>query len=75
MYEDGYEKHLGLVKEWLAQFANLYCIGRYGQFRYNNMDHSMLTGMLAARAMLGEKVDPWSVNAEGEYIEEQRRED
>ena len=30
----------------------------------------MLTGMLAARAMLGEKVDPWSVNAEGEYIEE-----
>ena len=75
MYEDGYEKHLGLIKGWLAQFANLYCIGRYGQFRYNNMDHSMLTGMLAARAMLGENVDPWSVNAEGEYIEEKRGDD
>jgi protoporphyrinogen oxidase len=74
MYEDGYERHLGLIKEWLGQFANLYCIGRYGQFRYNNMDHSMLTGMLAVRAMLGEKVDPWSVNAEGEYIEEKRPE-
>ncbi|MCL4502607.1 MAG: FAD-dependent oxidoreductase, partial [Deltaproteobacteria bacterium] len=72
MYEDGYEKHLGLIKDWLAQFSNLYCIGRYGQFRYNNMDHSMLTGILAARAMLGENLDPWSVNAEGEYIEEKR---
>lgn len=59
----------------MGQFANLYCIGRYGQFRYNNLDHSMLTGMLALRALLGEKVDPWSVNPEGEYIEEKRRED
>lgn len=72
MYEDGYEKHLAVIKGWLAQFDNLYCIGRYGQFRYNNMDHSMMTGILAVRAMLGEKVDPWSVNAEGEYIEEKR---
>ena len=75
MYEDGYERHLRVIKEWLGQFANLYCIGRYGQFRYNNMDHSMLTGMLAVRALLGEKVDPWSVNLEGEYIEEKRHED
>jgi len=70
MYEDGYEKHLGQLKAWLAQFPNLFCIGRYGQFRYNNMDHSMLTGILAVRAMLGEEVDPWEVNAEGEYLEE-----
>ncbi len=70
MYEDGYEKHLAIIKGWLSQFANLYCIGRYGQFRYNNMDHSMMTGILAARRMLGEDADPWSVNAEGEYLEE-----
>jgi len=69
MYEDGYEKHLGIIKGWLAQFPNLYCIGRYGQFRYNNMDHSMMTGILAARRLLGENADPWSVNAEGEYLE------
>ena len=75
MYEDGYDRHLQVIKEWLGQFANLYCIGRYGQFRYNNMDHSMLTGMLAVRALLGEKVNPWSVNPEGEYIEEKRGED
>jgi protoporphyrinogen oxidase len=70
MYEDGYEKHLAVIKGWLSQFSNLYCIGRYGQFRYNNMDHSMMTGILAARRMLGEDADPWSVNAEGEYLEE-----
>ena len=70
MYEDGYEKHLAVIKGWLSQFPNLYCIGRYGQFRYNNMDHSMMTGILAARRMLGEDADPWSVNAEGEYLEE-----
>ncbi len=31
---------------------------------------SMMTGILAARRMLGEDADPWSVNAEGEYLEE-----
>jgi protoporphyrinogen oxidase len=70
MYEDGYERHLAVIREWLSQFLNLYCIGRYGQFRYNNMDHSMMTGILAARRMLGADADPWSVNAEGEYLEE-----
>lgn len=70
MYEDGYEKHLSIIRGWLSQFANLYCIGRYGQFRYNNMDHSMMTGILAARRMMGEDADPWSVNSEGEYLEE-----
>jgi hypothetical protein len=33
------------------------------------MDHAMMTGILAARRMLGQEVDPWSVNAEGEYLE------
>jgi protoporphyrinogen oxidase len=70
MYEDHYEKHLGILKGWLSQFANLDCIGRYGQFRYNNMDHSIMTGLLAVRRMLGAQVDPWSVNAEAAYLEE-----
>lgn len=70
MYEDNYAEHLRVIKDWLSGFNNLYCIGRYGQFRYNNMDHSMMTGLLAVRRMLGEEVDPWSVNAEGEYLEE-----
>jgi protoporphyrinogen oxidase len=70
IYEDGYLEHIAVLRDWLSQFPNLYCIGRYGQFRYNNMDHSMMTGILAVRRMLGLEVDPWSVNAEGEYLEE-----
>jgi len=73
MYENNYEKKLNIIKDWLSQFSNLHCIGRYGQFRYNNMDHSIMTGILAVRKMQGEDVDPWSVNADAEYIEEGQR--
>lgn len=34
-----------------------------------------MTGNLAARRMLGEDVNPWSVNAEAEYLEEKLRVD
>ena len=62
----------GKVREWLDGFGNLYCIGRNGQHRYNNMDHSMLCGIEAARALLGSsgKSAVWSVNTEDEYHEE-----
>ena len=61
----------GKVREWLDGFANLYCIGRNGQHRYNNMDHSMLCGMEAARALLGQggKSAVWNVNTEEECHE------
>jgi hypothetical protein len=36
------------------------------------MDHSIMTALLGARKLLGETVDPWSVNAEAEYHEENR---
>jgi len=70
IYHYGYAKHLAVVRDWLSGFVNLHCIGRFGQFRYNNMDHAMLTGLLAVRRLLGEEVDPWAVNAEAEYHEE-----
>ena len=61
----------GRVREWLDGFSNLYCIGRNGQHRDNNMDHSMLCGMEAVRALLGEtdKSSVWNVNTEEEYHE------
>jgi hypothetical protein len=43
--------------------------GRNGMHRYNNMDHSMLTGMLAARNLMGERHDLWRVNADEHYVE------
>ena len=75
MYEGRYKEKLDRIRDYLAQFPNLACAGRYGQFRYNNMDHSILTGMLAARRLLGADVDPWGVNEETEYHEEQRPEE
>ena len=61
----------GEVREWLDGFANLYCIGRNGQHRYNNMDHSMLCGIEAVRALLGQgdKSAVWNVNTEEAYHE------
>ena len=56
----------GKVREWLDSFSNLFCIGRNGQHRYNNMDHSMMCGIEAVRVLLGEtdKSSIWNVNTE-----------
>lgn len=67
----GSYKDFDKVKNYLDSIPNLFCIGRNGQHRYNNMDHSILTGFEAARAMIqgGEKEKIWSVNTENEYHE------
>ena len=61
----------GEVRTWLDTWQNLYCIGRNGQHRYNNMDHSMLCGLEAVRALLNAtpKSALWAVNTEEEYHE------
>jgi hypothetical protein len=38
--------------------------------RYNNQDHSMLTGLLAVKNLAGERHDLWNVNTERSYYEE-----
>ncbi len=63
---------LDQVKEFLNGIDNLYCIGRNGQHRYNNMDHSMLTAMVAVDAIrsgIADKSAVWAVNTEEEYHE------
>ncbi|WP_425802386.1 NAD(P)/FAD-dependent oxidoreductase [Desulfitobacterium sp. Sab5] len=60
------------VKAYLNTIENLYCIGRNGQHRYNNMDHSMLTAIEAVKSIsAGNKTKDkiWSVNTETEYHE------
>lgn len=59
------------VKEYLNSIDNLYCIGRNGQHRYNNMDHSMLTAIEAVKCYIDntDKSIIWNVNAEEEYHE------
>ena len=70
VYDDDYQAAVATMRGWLEGLENLRQVGRNGQHRYNNQDHSMMTGVLAARNLLGEDVDPWSVNVEQEYHEE-----
>lgn len=60
------------VKTYLDSLNNLFCIGRNGQHRYNNQDHSMLTAMEAVNCMIDPSIprsNLWSVNTEQEYHE------
>ena len=70
VYDADYKPNLEIVRQWLAGFENLQSVGRNGMHRYNNQDHSMLAGMLAARNVLGERHDIWNVNLERSYHED-----
>jgi protoporphyrinogen oxidase len=57
VYDRGYRERLGVIQRYLATVDNLQTIGRSGTHRYNNMDHSMLSGMAAARNLLVKATD------------------
>jgi protoporphyrinogen oxidase len=73
VYDDIYKGALDTVREWLRNLPNLQLIGRNGQHRYNNQDHSMVTAIYAARNIAGEKYDIWDVNVDAEYHEQSER--
>jgi protoporphyrinogen oxidase len=70
VYDGEYRQHLEIIQNYLQTFENLQTVGRNGMHRYNNQDHSMLTGLLAAKNILGENHDLWNVNTERSYYEE-----
>ena len=70
VYDDKYERGLAIVREFLTTLPNLQLVGRNGQHRYNNQDHSMLAAVLAARNILGSKFDLWNLNTDQDYQEE-----
>lgn len=70
VYDRGYLGALDVLRTYFSGFANLQLAGRNGMHKYNNQDHAMVTGILAARALLGHHADPWVVNVEEEYHEE-----
>lgn len=69
VYHLDYQKDLAAIFAYLAQFKNFQTIGRSGLYRYNNMDHSILTGFYAARNIMGGNYDLLKVNADEEYHE------
>lgn len=70
-YFDTYDEIDRLI-DYLSSIENLYCVGRNGQHRYNNIDHSMVTSFEAVKNILTgskDKKNIWSVNTEQEYHE------
>ena len=70
VYDQSYHESISVLQDYIKSFSNLQTVGRNGLHRYNNQDHSMLTGVYAARNIIGEMYDVWSVNTEQEYHEE-----
>ena len=73
-YFDSYEEIDTLIA-YVNTIENLYCVGRNGQHRYNNMDHSMITSFEAVDNILSGRKDKsniWNVNTEKEYHEDEK---
>ena len=70
-FKDSYE----LLKNELDKYSNITPVGRGGMYKYNNQDHSIVSGLLAARNYLNpnEKVDLWEINIDAEYHESAQR--
>jgi protoporphyrinogen oxidase len=70
LYEKGYKKNVAVIKDHLQIYQNLYPIGRNGSFKYNNQDHSILMGLLAAKSIItGVQQDLWEINEDFLYHE------
>ena len=73
VYFRGYKDRLKPVQQFLSGIGDITAIGRYGAFKYNNQDHSILMGLLAAENISGEAShDLWALNADYEYQEASR---
>jgi hypothetical protein len=71
MYDRGYDTLVDVLRRYVDGFENLETCGRNGLHRYNNQDHSMVTGLLAVANLVdGTSHDVWSVNAEEHYLEQ-----
>ena len=69
IYDENHQRGLKVLRDFLPELGNLQLVGRNGMHHYNNQDHSMLTGLLAARNILGAHYDLWKVNVDAEYHE------
>ena len=76
VYDQDYKEKISVIKDELQHYPNLHLIGRNGMHKYNNQDHSIMTAMLVAKNIdAGEiKYDPWKVNQDAEYHEEDGQE-
>jgi protoporphyrinogen oxidase len=74
VYRRGYRDELAPVQKYLSGIDGLQAIGRYGAFKYNNQDHSILMGLLAADNVLNsQENDLWGVNCDYDSYQEECR--
>lgn len=72
VYRRGYEQYVQCIADYLSHLSGITLIGRYGAFKYNNQDHSILMGLLASENLLQDaQHDLWSVNSDTESYQEQ----
>lgn len=65
VYRVGYREHVRAIAAHLDRIGGLSVIGRYGAFKYNNQDHGILMGLLAAENLTrGAGHDLWEVNSD-----------
>lgn len=71
VYGKGYKEPLQKVETYLSTINNLSVIGRYGSFKYNNQDHSILMGLLAADNIINDQThNLWEINTDYETYQE-----
>jgi protoporphyrinogen oxidase len=71
VYFRGYRDILAPVESYLTSVEGLHVIGRYGAYKYNNQDHSILMGMRAAENIVNNAAhDLWSINTDYEVYQE-----
>jgi protoporphyrinogen oxidase len=71
-YFGTYEK-FEVIRNFTDSFENLFLIGRNGMHKYNNMDHSMLSAMIAVENIMNNvksKDNLWQLNTEQQYQEQ-----
>ena len=72
VYDGDYRRAVDVIREFIErEMPNLQLVGRNGMHKYNNQDHAMMTGLMAARNIMGASYDLWRVNSDAQYLEEE----
>ncbi len=71
VYFKGYREAVKPVESYIDTIEGLHAIGRYGAYKYNNQDHSILMGLQLSENILdGAGHDLWSINTDYEVYQE-----
>ncbi len=71
VYDTDYRHAVAAVRDFIArELPNLQLVGRNGMHKYDNQDHAMMTGLMAAWNIMGGSYDLWRVNSDALYLEE-----